>query len=147
VCFETSQSSVGVRPFKAQPLSDLTVPMVPVNQSHILPSHSGVQVRQAAIESISQIIDDAKKRIQPTGLGELFAALKARLNDSNKNLVVSTLAVLGSLAAALGPGADKTNKVDAHESEIFDRICVSGCHRLGLILSCPLLDEFKPQTR
>ncbi|GAQ86856.1 Armadillo repeat superfamily protein [Klebsormidium nitens] len=68
------------------------------------------KVRQAAIESVNQVIEDARKRIQPAGLGDLFAALKGRLNDSNKNLVVSALAVLASLAAALGPGADKTNK-------------------------------------
>lgn len=77
-------------------------------------------MRQAAIESINQVIDDARKRIQPAGLGDLFGALKGRLNDSNKNLVVSTLTVLASLAAALGPGADKTNKVSSERALGFE---------------------------
>lgn len=38
-------------------------------------------------------------------------SLKARLNDSNKNLVMMTLATLGALATAMGPVVEKHSKV------------------------------------
>ncbi len=38
-------------------------------------------------------------------------ALKARLYDSNKNLVTVTLGTLGFMAAAMGPTIDKHSKV------------------------------------
>jgi hypothetical protein len=44
-------------------------------------------------------------------VGELFMALKARLYDSNKNLVTVTLGTLGFMAAAMGPAIDKHSKV------------------------------------
>jgi cytoskeleton-associated protein 5 len=44
-------------------------------------------------------------------VGELFMALKARLYDSNKNLVTVTLGTLGFMAAAMGPTIDKHSKV------------------------------------
>lgn len=38
-------------------------------------------------------------------------SLKARLNDSNKNLVMMTLATLGSIATAMGSVVEKHSKV------------------------------------
>jgi hypothetical protein len=43
--------------------------------------------------------------------GELFMSLKARLNDSNKNLVMMTLATVGTIATAMGPAVEKHSKV------------------------------------
>ncbi|XP_024396661.1 protein MOR1 [Physcomitrium patens] len=68
------------------------------------------KLRQEALESLNGIIEEAHKRIQPTGTGELFMSLKARLNDSNKNLVMMTLATLGAIATAMGPVVDKHSK-------------------------------------
>ncbi|KAH7416157.1 hypothetical protein KP509_14G078100 [Ceratopteris richardii] len=68
------------------------------------------KMRQESIEAINKIIEEANKRIQPTGTGEMFASLKSRLADSNKNLVVMTLTTLGNLAAAMGPAIDKSSK-------------------------------------
>ncbi|XP_024517263.1 protein MOR1 [Selaginella moellendorffii] len=68
------------------------------------------KIRQESIETVNRIIEEANKRIQATGTGELFGALKGRLNDSNKNLVMMTLSTLGSLAAAMGPAVDKNSK-------------------------------------
>eukprot|EP00249_Psilotum_nudum_P025077 c29367_g1_i8 orf=372-4385(+) len=68
------------------------------------------KVRQETIEAINNIIEEANKRIQPTGTGELFVALKARLYDSNKNLVMMTVITLGNLASAMGPAIDKSSK-------------------------------------
>ncbi|KAI5081631.1 hypothetical protein GOP47_0001374 [Adiantum capillus-veneris] len=68
------------------------------------------KTRQESIEAINKIIEEANKRIQPTGTGEMFASLKGRLCDSNKNLVMMTLTTLGNLACAMGPSIDKSSK-------------------------------------
>lgn len=68
------------------------------------------KIRQESIETINKILEDANKRIQPTGTGELFGALKGRLYDSNKNLVMMSLGTLGNLASAMGPAIDKSSK-------------------------------------
>ncbi|KAG0567085.1 hypothetical protein KC19_7G108600 [Ceratodon purpureus] len=68
------------------------------------------KLRQEALESLNGIIEEANKRIQPTGTGELFMSLKARLNDSNKNLVMMTLATLGLIATAMGQVVEKHSK-------------------------------------
>lgn len=42
---------------------------------------------------------------------ELFGALRGRLSDSNKNLVMSTLTCVGNVATAMGPAVEKASKV------------------------------------
>lgn len=42
---------------------------------------------------------------------DLFTALRGRLNDSNKNLVMATLSSIGVLASAMGPSVEKSSKV------------------------------------
>lgn len=44
-------------------------------------------------------------------LAELFGALRGRLSDSNKNLVMATLTCLGNVASAMGPAVEKSSKV------------------------------------
>ncbi|CAM6047665.1 unnamed protein product [Sphagnum compactum] len=68
------------------------------------------KARQESLEVVNTILEEANRRIQPTGTGELFMALKARLYDSNKNLVTVTLGTLGFMAAAMGPAIDKHSK-------------------------------------
>ncbi|WCJ24432.1 ARM repeat superfamily protein [Euphorbia peplus] len=68
------------------------------------------KVRLESIEAVSKILEEANKRIQPTGTGELFGALRGRLNDSNKNLVMATLTTIGSVASAMGPSIEKSSK-------------------------------------
>lgn len=46
--------------------------------------------------------------------GELFGALRGRLYDSNKNLVMATLTTIGGVASALGPAVEKASKVCGH---------------------------------
>ncbi|XP_065835694.1 cytoskeleton-associated protein 5-like isoform X2 [Oscarella lobularis] len=58
------------------------------------------KVRGEALQKVSDIISEAKFILPP--LGELPGALKARLSDSNKNLVVIVLGMLGNIAAAMG---------------------------------------------
>lgn len=42
---------------------------------------------------------------------ELFGALKGRLSDSNKNLVMAALTSIGNVASAMGPAVEKSSKV------------------------------------
>ncbi|KAK6267582.1 hypothetical protein QUC31_011742 [Theobroma cacao] len=68
------------------------------------------KVRLESIEAVNKILEEANKRIQPTGTGELFGALRGRLYDSNKNLVMATLTTIGGVASALGPAVEKASK-------------------------------------
>ncbi|XP_011096260.1 protein MOR1 isoform X1 [Sesamum indicum] len=68
------------------------------------------KIRLESIESVNKILEEANRRIQPTGTGELFGALKSRLHDSNKNLIIATLSTIGALASAMGPPVEKSSK-------------------------------------
>ncbi|XP_051227119.1 protein MOR1 isoform X2 [Lolium perenne] len=68
------------------------------------------KVRLESIEAVNKIVEEAHKRIQPTGTADLFTALRGRLNDSNKNLVMATLSTIGGLASAMGPSVEKSSK-------------------------------------
>ncbi|GKV26713.1 hypothetical protein SLEP1_g35961 [Rubroshorea leprosula] len=68
------------------------------------------KVRLESIEAVNKIVEEANKRIQPTGTGELFGALRGRLCDSNKNLVITTLTTIGIVASAMGPAVEKASK-------------------------------------
>ncbi|KAK9267215.1 hypothetical protein L1049_009635 [Liquidambar formosana] len=68
------------------------------------------KVRLESIEAVNKILEEANKRIQPTGTVELFGALRGRLYDSNKNLVMATLNTVGSVAYAMGPAVEKSSK-------------------------------------
>ncbi|KAL3345358.1 hypothetical protein AABB24_024363 [Solanum stoloniferum] len=68
------------------------------------------KARLESIETVNKILEEANKRIQPTGTGELFGALRGRLYDSNKNLIMATLATFGGVASAMGPAVEKSSK-------------------------------------
>ncbi|XP_066307066.1 protein MOR1-like isoform X2 [Miscanthus floridulus] len=68
------------------------------------------KVRLESIDAVTKIVEEANKRIQPTGTADLFSALRGRLYDSNKNLVMATLSTIGSLASAMGPSVEKSSK-------------------------------------
>ncbi|KAL2473261.1 Protein MOR1 [Forsythia ovata] len=68
------------------------------------------KLRLESIETVNKILEEANKRIQPTGTGELFGALRNRLHDSNKNLIMATLSTIGGLASAMGPAVEKSSK-------------------------------------
>ncbi|XP_077250058.1 protein MOR1-like isoform X3 [Tasmannia lanceolata] len=80
------------------------------------------KVRLESIESISKILEEANKRIQPTGTAELFGALRGRLYDSNKNLVMATLATIASVASAMGPAVEKSSKTVCFSQGILSDI-------------------------
>ncbi|KZV45890.1 hypothetical protein F511_32448 [Dorcoceras hygrometricum] len=68
------------------------------------------KIRLESIESVNKIVEEANRRIQPTGTGELFGALRSRLHDSNKNLIMATLSTIGALASAMGQATEKSSK-------------------------------------
>ncbi|XP_019170142.1 PREDICTED: protein MOR1-like [Ipomoea nil] len=68
------------------------------------------KIRLESIESVNKILEEANRRIQPSGTGELFGALRGRLLDSNKNIVMATLSTFGSVASAMGPAVEKSSK-------------------------------------
>ncbi|XP_048856026.1 cytoskeleton-associated protein 5-like isoform X1 [Brienomyrus brachyistius] len=59
------------------------------------------KTRKEGLEELAAVISEAKF-IQPN-VGELPMALKGRLNDSNKILVLQTLTILQQIATAMGP--------------------------------------------
>ncbi|KAK4759750.1 hypothetical protein SAY87_022881 [Trapa incisa] len=73
-------------------------------------SHLKMKVRMESIEAVNKIIEEANKRIQPNGTAELLGALRGRLYDSNKNLIMTTLSTIGSVASAMGPPIEKASK-------------------------------------
>ncbi|GJT66469.1 protein MOR1 [Tanacetum coccineum] len=67
------------------------------------------KMRFESIEAV-KIVEEANKRIQPTGTVELFGALRARLYDSNQNLIMATLTSISGLPSAMGPAIQKSSK-------------------------------------
>ena len=68
------------------------------------------KLRQEGLANVNAIIDDAHHAVGPN-LGDLIPALKARLTDSNKNLVAMTVQLLGVLAAAVGKPIERYSKL------------------------------------
>ncbi|GJY21494.1 protein MOR1 [Tanacetum coccineum] len=68
------------------------------------------QMRLESIEAVNKIVEEANKRIQPTGTVKLFGALRSRLYDSNKNLIMATLTSINGLESAMGPAIEKSSK-------------------------------------
>jgi len=50
--------------------------------------------------------------------GELFGALRGRLFDSNKNIVMATLTTIGNVASAMGQAVEKSSKVSEFCSDL-----------------------------
>ncbi|THU56074.1 hypothetical protein C4D60_Mb11t13430 [Musa balbisiana] len=103
-----SGSSISASGSDGLPREDISAKMTPNLLKDI--GSPDWKVRLESIESVNKIVEEAHKRIQPAGTVELFGALKGRLYDSNKNLIMATLATLGGLASAMGPPVEKCSK-------------------------------------
>jgi cytoskeleton-associated protein 5 len=77
------------------------------------------QKRQEAMAGLESILLEVR-RIQPKGLSALMAPLKARLADSNINLIPVALNLLGELASASGP------TIESHIKTVMPSIL--GCY-------------------
>ncbi|KAG4919343.1 hypothetical protein JHK82_056780 [Glycine max] len=77
-------------------------------------SEKNVQVQQQVIEVITHIGSTAtkfpKKCVVLCLSGELFGALRGRLVDSNKNIVMASLTTIGNVASAMGQAVEKASK-------------------------------------
>ncbi|KAJ2466787.1 hypothetical protein GGI02_004255, partial [Coemansia sp. RSA 2322] len=58
--------------------------------------------RKAALDAIQGALDSSNHRVQPNISGDLYTALKQRLQDANKNLITVTLGLLGALSIDSG---------------------------------------------
>lgn len=58
--------------------------------------------KKEAMELLEKILIDANNKILPTGLSDLFVAIKAKLNDGNKNFVRLIVSFLTKLIEAIG---------------------------------------------
>ncbi|KAG1338209.1 protein MOR1 [Cocos nucifera] len=103
-----STSSTSAAGFDGLPREDISAKITPNLLKNL--GCPDWKVRLESIELVNKILEEAHKRIQPAGTGELFAALRGRLFDSNKNLVMATLSTIGSLASAMGPPVEKSSK-------------------------------------
>jgi cytoskeleton-associated protein 5 len=68
------------------------------------------KTRKEALDEIGKVLAAANYRIKYSG-SDLFSALKARLNDANKNLAVQALDLCGQLAESLGTAFDKSVRI------------------------------------
>ncbi|KAM1232436.1 hypothetical protein ACFX13_042991 [Malus domestica] len=103
-----STSSVSVGGLDGLPREDISGKVTPTLLKSL--ESPDWKVRLESIEAVNKILEEANKRIQPTGMAELFGALRGRLYDSNKNLVAATLTVVGNVASAMGAQVEKFSK-------------------------------------
>eukprot|EP00698_Gefionella_okellyi_P019767 TRINITY_DN610_c0_g1_i1.p1 TRINITY_DN610_c0_g1~~TRINITY_DN610_c0_g1_i1.p1 ORF type:complete len:1892 (+),score=578.12 TRINITY_DN610_c0_g1_i1:41-5716(+) len=78
------------------------------------------KLRSGALDKLKEILAAANNRIQPK-IGELMPGLKARMSDSNKNLVQTAATIVAQLATAMGKHVDKFVKVIAQS--LVDNWC------------------------
>ncbi|CAI5527573.1 unnamed protein product, partial [Closterium sp. Naga37s-1] len=72
--------------------------------------NSNWKVRQESMDAVNGIVEEANRRILPEGTFEVFGALKARLSDSNKNLIILAMNTIANLADAMGAPVDKQSR-------------------------------------
>ncbi|KAH7654180.1 cytoskeleton-associated protein 5 [Dioscorea alata] len=103
-----SASSIGAGGADGLPREDISAKITPNLLKNL--GSPDWKVRLESIDMVNKILEEAHKRIQPSGTGELFVALRGRLCDSNKNLVMATLATIGGIAYAMGSPVEKASK-------------------------------------
>lgn len=95
---ETDSTSMAAARVEPLPRDDLSTLITPKLISDL--GAGNWKVRHAALETLATMVA-ASGRISPT-FGDLMPALRARLTDANKMLVIAALGVVGSLAEAAG---------------------------------------------
>ncbi|KAJ3021312.1 Microtubule-associated protein, microtubule dynamics during spindle orientation [Thoreauomyces humboldtii] len=69
------------------------------------------KLRKEALDEIAKIVEATNKRVQPNLGVELIPALKGRLTDSNKNLAMNAVELIGNLALAVGKPFERHSRV------------------------------------
>ncbi|XP_061996116.1 protein MOR1 [Rosa rugosa] len=103
-----STSSISASGLDSLPREDISGKITPTLLKNL--ESPDWKVRLESIDAVNKILEEANKRIQPTGTVELFGALRGRLYDSNKNLVAATLTAIGNVASAMGAPVEKASK-------------------------------------
>ncbi|TQD81851.1 hypothetical protein C1H46_032604 [Malus baccata] len=124
-----STSSVSVGGLDGLPREDISGKVTPTLLKSL--ESPDWKVRLESIEAVDKILEEANKRIQPTGTAELFGALRGRLYDSNKNLVAATLTVVGHVASAMGAPVEKFSKDKSSDVRKAAETCVSEILRVS----------------
>ncbi|TKY51634.1 MOR1 protein [Spatholobus suberectus] len=103
-----SSSSVAAGGLDSLPREDISGKITPTLLKSL--ESPDWKVRMESVDAVNKILEEANKRIQATGTGELFGALRGRLIDSNKNIVMATLTTIGNVASAMGQAVEKASK-------------------------------------
>lgn len=102
------------------------------------------------------MLRDASHSVGPD-VGDLFASLKARLTDTNKNLVAHAVTVFGAVAAAMGGPCERQTR--GYMEDIFKCLsdnkpqvgempyCYLNTHRLALARSLTLNTQLRASGR
>ncbi|GMH05428.1 hypothetical protein Nepgr_007268 [Nepenthes gracilis] len=104
----SDSSTVSVGGLDSLPREDISAKITPILLKNF--ESPDWKTRLESIDAVNKILEEANKRIQPTGTGELFGALRGRLYDSNKKLVMEALSTIGGVASAMGPSVEKSSK-------------------------------------
>ncbi|KNA20108.1 hypothetical protein SOVF_055370 [Spinacia oleracea] len=104
----TDSSSVPVGGSDGLPREDISAKITPSLLKNF--ESPDWKIRLESIEAVNKILEEANKRILPIGTGELFGALRGRLNDSNKKLVMEASCTIGGVASAMGLPVEKASK-------------------------------------
>ncbi|XP_057538805.1 protein MOR1-like isoform X2 [Amaranthus tricolor] len=104
----SDSSSVAVGGSDGLPREDISAKITPTLLKNF--ESPDWKTRLESIEAVTKILEEANNRIQPIGTGELFGALRGRLYDSNKRLVMEALSTVGAVASAMGVAVEKASK-------------------------------------
>lgn len=126
-------------------------------------TNTSMKIRQSAKEAIDKILTNANNRILSTGLSSLMNALKTRMNEPCKNLAKDFIALVGNLAAAMGPGckqysklilqplmfnlADKQTGIHTETLLAIDKFAEAAGHEVVFNNMGPLLEKDNPELR
>ncbi|GAU31280.1 hypothetical protein TSUD_39600 [Trifolium subterraneum] len=105
---DSSSSAVAGGGLDSLPREDISGKVTPTLLKSF--ESSDWKVRMESVDAVNKILEEANKRIQSTGTVDLFGALKGRLGDSNKNIVMATLTTIGNVASAMGQAVEKSSK-------------------------------------
>lgn len=124
---------------------------------------SGMKQRQEAREQVEKILVASNGRIQAGGLGPLMSALKGRMSEPCKSLAKGFVALVGNLAAAMGPGCkqyskiilpslignlgDKQNYIRSETVVAMNKFADAAGAELVFNCSGPLLEKENPELR
>ena len=92
---------------------DISKKLTPALQKNLI--EGKWQDRKKAFDEVVKMLDEAKMKVLPAGMSNLFVAIKKNLQDNNSNVVSSVTELLCKLIKALGGNFKKYTKNIFHE--------------------------------